>query len=223
MKNKKERSKKKSKRKSNKTTKDHQGWKRTKRFFVRNYLESWDFLKESKNFIYFVFGVFILFALFGFFIPAPESVAQEIMKIIQEILEITKGMTTSELIGFIFWNNVKVSFIGMISGILFGVIPFFETIINGYLLGFVASHTVMADGIASLWRIFPHGIFELPAVFISLGIGIRLGLYFFQKKQRQKRNYKEIIVNSLRLFVFVIIPLLIIAAVIEGFLISFYN
>jgi len=190
-----------------------------KNFFKDNYVKSWEFLKESKNFIWVIVGIFVFFALIGFFVPAPASIAEQIMKIIQEILELTEGMSMAELINFIFWNNLKVSFMGMVSGILLGIIPVLESMINGYLLGFVASKTVLIDGFMSLWRIFPHGIFELPAVFISLALGLRMGVYLFQKKQRKKMSFKDTIVESLRLFIFIVIPLLIIAAVIEGLLV----
>jgi stage II sporulation protein M len=190
-----------------------------KNFFKDNYMKSWEFLKDSSNFIWVIVGIFVFFALIGFFVPAPASIAEQIMKIIQEILELTEGMSMGELINFIFWNNLKVSFIGMVSGILLGIIPVLESMVNGYLLGFVASKTVLIDGFMSLWRIFPHGIFELPAVFISLALGLRMGMYFFQKKQREMRSFKNTILESLRLFIFIIIPLLIIAAVIEGLLV----
>ena len=70
-----------------------------------------------------------------------------------------------------------------------------------------------------LWRLLPHGIFELPAVIISIGIGIKIGLDIWKKdaKQRLKRNFKE----AIRLFIFVILPLLLIAGIIEGVLVRF--
>jgi len=42
---------------------------------------------------------------------------------------------------------------------------------------------VQTDGFLSLWRLLPHGIFELPAVFISLGMGLKIGMFIFQKKK----------------------------------------
>ena len=68
-----------------------------------------------------------------------------------------------------------------------------------------------------LWRIFPHGIFELPAVFISLGLGLKLGTFIFQRNKL--KAFAEFFWNSLRVFLFIVLPLLIIAAIIEGSLI----
>ena len=105
----------------------------------------------------------------------------------------------------------------MILGIFFGIFPLWFTLQNGYVLGFVSSISVGEAGIGSLWRIIPHGIFELPAIFISLGLGIKLGSFVFYKDSRKKFN--EFLKNSLRVFIFIVIPLLVLAGIIEGFLI----
>ena len=89
--------------------------------------------------------------------------------------------------------------------------------INGYVLGFVAYLVVNSDGILVLWRLFPHGIFELPAIFISLGLGLKVGTFIFQKKKFE--SLKKYSLNSLRVFLFIVLPLLIIASIIEGSLI----
>jgi len=70
-----------------------------------------------------------------------------------------------------------------------------------------------------LWRILPHGIFELPAVFIALGMGLKFGGFIFQKEKI--KSLREYFWNSLRVFLFVVLPLLIIAGIIEGTLIFF--
>ena len=90
-------------------------------------------------------------------------------------------------------------------------------ILNGYLVGFVASMAVGSGGVIVLWRILPHGIFELPAVFISLGLGLKFGTFIFQKKILE--SFRRFLWNSLRVFLLIVLPLLIIAAIIEGCLI----
>jgi stage II sporulation protein M len=66
-------------------------------------------------------------------------------------------------------------------------------------------------------NLLPHGIFELPAIFISFGMGLKFGTFLFYKEKMKK--FAEFFSNSLRVFVFVILPLLVIAAIIEGSLI----
>lgn len=185
----------------------------------KEYKESWNYLKQSKNFIYAAIGIFLFFVLFGFFVPAPDFLSEKIMKFIQELLEKTSGLSPLELIYFIFLNNIQSSFFGMIFGILFGVFPLIAIIFNGYVLGFVSSMSIQKEGFFVLWRLLPHGIFELPALFISLGLGLKLGSFVFNKNI--KKSFKEYLINSIKVFLLIIIPLLIIAAFIEGGLISF--
>jgi len=60
--------------------------------------------------------------------------------------------------------------------------------------------------------------FELPAVIFSVGIGLKIGLGLFGEDvvKNLKRNFRE----GLRFFVFVVIPMLVIAGIIEGLLIG---
>jgi len=182
------------------------------------YSLSWNFIKESKKFIFLALGIFFVFAIAGFFIPAPDFISKIVLDYVKEIVKETSGLSLPQLISFIFFNNTKSSFFGLALGTFFGVFPMIFSIFNGYLLGFVAAESVKVNGIIILWKLLPHGIFELPAVFISLGLGIKMGFQVLDKKNL-KRNFIE----SLRVFLLVIIPLLIIAAVIEGLLITFVN
>ena len=192
----------------------------SKKFSLKEeYLKNWDFLKESKKFIYFVVLFFIIFFFIGFFLPAPESLNKWILEFVSGLLEKTENMGFLELFGFILLNNMQSGFFSMMLGSFFGILPLLSIIANGYLVGFVSSMAVQEAGFNSLWRLFPHGIFELPAVFISFGLGIKFGTFIFKKNK--KDAFKEYLINCLRVFIFVIIPLLIISAIIESSLIIF--
>jgi len=193
--------------------------KKNKFDLKKEYKDSWSYLKESKNFIFFITGIFFVFALIGFFVPASENFTKIILDFIEKLLEQTKGMSPGELIKFIFLNNLQASFFGLIFGTVLGIFPVLATIANGYVLGFVGAMSVEAGNIFVLWRILPHGIFELPAVFISLGLGLKLGSFIFRKEKG--KFFRECFWSSLRVFFFVVVPLLVIAAIIEGFLIFF--
>jgi len=184
----------------------------------QEYIESWRYIKESKNFIYVAIGIFVAFFILAFFVHPPETLLNYIVEFIQELLEKTQAMSASELIGFIFLNNFQSSFFGMVFGVVLGIFPVLALMANGYILGFVSSLTVAESGIFSLWRLLPHGIFELPAIFISLGLGLKLGSFIFQKKKQE--SFRNFLLNSLRVFLFIVIPLLIIAGIIEGVFIS---
>jgi stage II sporulation protein M len=197
--------------------------------FKNEYLECFDFLKRSREYIYFIVLLFLIFVVLGFFFQdvvnfifknlLGENLNNQVLLYIKNLLLQTEGMSGKELIGFIFLNNLQSSVLGIVLGLFFGIFPIIATIINGYILGFVAILSVKEQGITVLWRIFPHGIFELPAVFISLALGLKIGTYFFVNKN--KESFKDLIINSLRVLLLIIFPLLIIAAIIEGALIIF--
>ena len=185
-------------------------------FFVRNYKLCWKFLNESKWHVVFALGFFMLTFLIGFAFPI--FFADEIIAFVNELIVSLEGMSVVELIGFIFWNNLKASFFAIILGITLGILPLVMLVTNGYLLGFVSREAVAQNGLFVMWRLLPHGIFELPAVILSIGIGLKIGAGMLGKdvKKKLKYNFKE----GLRFFVFVILPLLLIAGIIEGVLIG---
>jgi stage II sporulation protein M len=139
------------------------------------------------------------------------------MNFLQQISSKVESMNLLQIILYIFTNNIKSAFIVLFLGFAFGVIPLFALITNGYLLGFVVNYAFNREGIFILWKIFPHGIFELPAVLISIAIGLKLGFNVLNRKFK----FKEYFLRSIRFFISVVIPLLVIAALIEGSLIYF--
>ncbi len=181
---------------------------------AKEYKNSWNYLKESKTFIYFVIGIFLIFLLIGFFVPAPEFLYDKILEYIRELLGKTEGMSSLELVWFIISNNITSTFFGIVFGIVLGIFPVVNAVANGYMLGFVSSLSVSNGGLLTLWRLFPHGVFELPAVFISLGLGARLGTFAFQKDK--SGSFKNYLISSLKAFLLIVVPLLVIAGIIEG-------
>lgn len=183
----------------------------------KEYQESWEFIKDSKNFLWVVLGIFFFFSVLGFFITPSETFSKMILDFIKELLSKTQGMSLFQLMRFIFFNNVQSSFFGMVFGIFLGILPFISVIANGYLLGFASHLAVQEAGVFSLWRILPHGIFELPAMFISFSLGLRLGFSVFNKKKfgSLEKNF----LSSIKAFALIVFPLLIIAAIIESSLI----
>jgi stage II sporulation protein M len=135
---------------------------------------------------------------------------------ITELIEITIGLNMQQLIWFIFKNNIWSAFTGIIFGVFLGIIPLVSAVSNGYVLGFVSNAVVSEVGYLSLWRLLPHGIFEIPAIMISLGLGIKFGLFMFAKKPG--KEFKRRFLLSMKTFLFVILPLLVMAALIEGVL-----
>jgi len=81
----------------------------------------------------------------------------------------------------IFANNVRSILVMLVGGLLLGIIPVGGTFINGALVGIVVAIGDRLTGSAlSPWMLLaslaPHGIFELPALWLGAAWGMKLGL-----------------------------------------------
>ena len=176
--------------------------------------ESLDYIKESKFYIYIGVFIFFFFSLIGFVFPMFQ---EQIFRIIEELSALFEGKNLWETIGLIFFNNARASIIAIIAGVFFGIFPLVIALGNGYLVGFVSRLVTDNVSILELWRLLPHGVFELPAVLISVGFGLKIGIEILIKPGKQ--NFFRNLEMSLKAFVLVVLPLLVIAAIIEGILI----
>jgi stage II sporulation protein M len=181
------------------------------------YKESFQYLLESKRYILTITALFLFSIFLG--ILFPDFFKEKILELIKGMMELFVGKNLSETISLIFLNNARACLFSILLGIMFGILPIISAVFNGYLVGFVIKFAVAEEGLSVLWRLLPHGIFELPAVLISMGLGLRFGIEIFKKNPGKtlKINFQE----SMRAFFIIIIPLLLIAALIEGFLVYF--
>lgn len=117
----------------------------------------------------------------------------------------------------LFGNNLR----AMVLSTLYGFIPFLylpalSMGVNAILLGMVASSVngqwLLAAGI------LPHGIFELPALCLSLAAGLclcqNINRYI---RKNEKGIMKPLLLNILRVTGLVVIPLLVVAAIMESY------
>jgi stage II sporulation protein M len=177
--------------------------------------EAVGYIKESRSYIYFILAAFFASAFVGFLSAESFTFLDDVLR---DVYLQTANLGTLELVFFIMQNNLQSALTGMFFGIVLGIIPFFTAVLNGVVLGYVSNIVVAREGFFFLWRLLPHGILELSAVFIALGMGMKLGFAIFTSSGR--KDFKRRFYNSANTFLFVVVPLLIIAAVIEGILIG---
>lgn len=180
--------------------------------------EALNYLKESKNHIYAVALIFIFGIIFGFVFFQQFGFLDEILK---ELVGKIEGLGLWGIIGFIFQNNAMSAFLGLFLGLFFGVFPVMTAVSNGVIIGYVLRNVWIDSGISEMWRILPHGIFELPAILISLGLGIKLGMFIFSG--HRKKEFVLRMKKSFLVFMLIVVPLLVVAALIEGILIFVYK
>jgi len=116
-------------------------------------------------------------------------------------------------------NNISVSFLAFAMGISAGIGTLYMLFFNGLLLGVIGVACGTAGMSLQLWSfVAPHGVLELPAIFIAGGAGLKIahGLLFPGVMPR-----KESLVRAGRQSVSLvvgIIPMLVIAGLIEAFI-----
>ncbi|HEY7403982.1 MAG TPA: stage II sporulation protein M [Candidatus Angelobacter sp.] len=116
-------------------------------------------------------------------------------------------------------NNIAVSFMMFAWGITAGAGTVLSLFYNGLLIGVIGTACGLNDMSLSLWSfVAPHGVLELPAIFIAGGSGLRLaqGILFPGLLSRHDSLAKAG-EEAVRLLVGVI-PILIVAGLIEGFI-----
>jgi uncharacterized membrane protein SpoIIM required for sporulation len=115
-------------------------------------------------------------------------------------------------------NNLSVSFATFAFGVTAGIGTLYMLAFNGLLMGVVSAACWQAGMSGQLWSfVAPHGVLELPAIFIAGGAGFLLakGLLFPGTLPRGASLAREG-GRAVRL-VLGIIPLFIIAGTVEGF------
>ena len=116
-------------------------------------------------------------------------------------------------------NNLSVAFATFASGITAGVGTVWMMVLNGLLIGVIGAATLQAGMAGQLWTfVVPHGVLELPAIFIAGGAGFEIarGMLFpgllprRESLARAGGRAAQLLLGT--------IPMLIVAGIIEGFL-----
>jgi uncharacterized membrane protein SpoIIM required for sporulation len=115
-------------------------------------------------------------------------------------------------------NNMSVSFMAFASGITCGVGTIYMMAFNGILIGVIGTACHLSGMSLQLWSfVAPHGVLELPAIFIAGGAGLKIAdslLFpgFLPRRESIGRAGSEAVKLLLGC-----VPILVIAGTIEAF------
>lgn len=131
----------------------------------------------------------------------------------------------------IFLNNLRATFVMLISGFLFGIFPIFSLLLNGFMLGFVLQEAATQYDVHPFTlfvsQILPHGVLEFPAIIIAAGLGLKYGWLIFRGmgsvfsesiRVNVGKQFREVFRQTPIVFLGIVI-LLVFAAAIEAALI----
>lgn len=192
-------------------------------FFTRSYPQ---IFRENLSFCAVACGIFILGSLMGAMVALnsyeyrTHILGPEMIKTIER-----REMWTHSIVAIkpvasttIATNNITVSFIAFAGGTTAGIWTLYVMFFNGLHLGVIGAACGMAGMSLKLWSfVAPHGVLELPAVFIAGGAGLVIakGLLFPGVLPRKE----SLVLAGKRgvSLVVGVIPLLAIAGTIEAF------
>jgi uncharacterized membrane protein SpoIIM required for sporulation len=120
---------------------------------------------------------------------------------------------------FIMTNNISVTFATFAFGITAGVGTVYMMIFNGVMMGVVGAACWLGGMSLPLWSfVAPHGVLELPAIFIAGGAGLRIAQgILFPGLLSRRDSLAKAGGEAVRLLLGTV-PVLIVAGCIEGFI-----
>ena len=194
---------------------------------INKILQNREYSENLKKITFKVGVFFIIIMILGIvvFMFDIGGLATQLMGFFDETIENLSGLFDEEgnisTLALIF-NNVRVSFLALFFGLIpFLFLPVFVLIINaalvGVLLGLVSGEGILIGIFTFLLGILPHGILELPAIFISISAGLILCSTITKTilRRNQKFTISEAFINGLKTVVFICVPLMILAGIIE--------
>lgn len=115
-------------------------------------------------------------------------------------------------------NNLKVSFGAVGGGITAGIYTLFILVYNGIHIGAIATLIAQYNLSYPFWAfVLPHGSLELPAIFLAGAAGLLMGRGLLFPGQYRRIDALKFYGYKAAKLVFGIVPMLIIAGLIEGF------
>ena len=150
-----------------------------------------------------------------FFLGGPMSDTIEQRKMWTESVVSIKPLASSAIMT----NNVAVSFTTFAMGITAGIGTVYMVVINGLLLGAITAACWQAGMIEPLAQfVLPHGVLELPAIFIAAGGGLLVARGLLFPGELPRRDALVFYGGQGVRLALGIIPILFVAGVMEGFL-----
>lgn len=146
---------------------------------------------------------------------------ETLLEILRKIYVFFPQLSGWQLMIAIFFHNLFIDLNAILLGLIIGIVPFLYLIINGFIIGIVIKAGVVLKGWkAVFFGLFPHGIFEIPALILTLSSGFLIGFESLKWLLRKESQVKNSLKRGLRIFFKLIVPLLFLASLTEVFVTS---
>lgn len=162
--------------------------------------------------------VFFGFCIFGYVTAlANPEIGTASTQAFHEVAKELDSDNSGVLAWQIFFNNLKVCLILFIGGITFGAATVYILSQNGYIIGSI-SEVMLRHYDVSVFAatLVPHGIFEISAILMSAALGLQMACALLLDGVGLSNAGNMCAWYGKRFFL-IVIPLLIIAALVETF------
>lgn len=114
-------------------------------------------------------------------------------------------------------HNNLIAIAIILSGIILALFGVFQIAGLGLLVGMLGSYTYQLSPniIKIIMTVLPHGLIEIPAILITATYAI--DIFSTAVKERNLKATKEAYIRAIKAYFFLILPMLVLAAIIEGF------
>jgi uncharacterized membrane protein SpoIIM required for sporulation len=115
-------------------------------------------------------------------------------------------------------NNIQVSLAAVAGGMTAGLLTVYSMLLNGLMIGTIGALVTQNNLAFPFWAfVFPHGALELPAIFLAGGAGFLLARAIVFPGQYRRTDALKLYGARATQLVFGLVPMLVIAGIIEGF------
>lgn len=201
-----------------------QEWRAIREFYL------WGFpaaVQQSGSYIAFATALFVLAGLVGWWLSWRDPnflhliVPDHLIEQVRDRGELWMG----SIVGMepfasssIMINNIQVSLAAVAGGMTAGLLTLYSMLLNGLMIGTIGALVTQNHLAFPFWAfVFPHGALELPAIFLAGGAGFLLARAIVFPGQYRRGDALKLYGARAAQLVFGIVPMLVIAGIIEGF------
>jgi stage II sporulation protein M len=204
--------------------------KRSRLMIRELYWREWEqFKRDYLKVFLLIMGLSLISSLFFYYVllanrEMTEMIMEQLVGVFEE-LGMTPEMSHLEMFSLILMQNLQASLVTIALGMIpIVILPLVSPALTSISVSVVLAFVKIQEGNVAqtlLYTILPHGIVELPTLFLSGSVGVFLSLKIFRKifpRREEEVEIKPVIAQVARTYLLVIVPLIFAAALLESFL-----
>jgi stage II sporulation protein M len=166
-----------------------------------------------------VVSLFVIGIVFGAYsygqVPATASTQTTEL---QYLTDLILSLPRPAMMTLIFLKNTFTVFLSILFSPILLLVPVLTLLLNGWLIGVLSGAVIQERSVAYLLLgLLPHGVFELPALFLGEAIAFSVGTAAIRAMMNGKADDFKMVVKSNARLIIPIIILFAVAAAVETY------